>query len=71
MYTPYCKKKKSVKTEHTENGSKGFNNFTGGKVKTSYKREIRGIQDISLMLEHGSCQILPENTVRCPVIKNS
>ena len=34
-------------------------------------REIRGIQDISLILEHGSCQISPENTVRCPVIKSS
>lgn len=38
MYIPYWKKKKTVKTEHIENGSKGFHNFTGGKVKTSYER---------------------------------
>lgn len=57
----YACKKTKVKTEHIENGSKGFITSQGGKVKT---REL-GIQDISLML------ILPENTVRCPVIKSS
>lgn len=44
---------KSVKQEHGEDSWKGFNNLTGGKVKTSHEREIRGIQDASLMFDGG------------------